>query len=52
MRALSICILYKNQLWLVSIAKKLKNGWIDLANFGMELFVKIQGRFKSEKRNV
>uniref|UniRef100_A0A2H1W510 SFRICE_033677 n=1 Tax=Spodoptera frugiperda TaxID=7108 RepID=A0A2H1W510_SPOFR len=28
------------------VSLKLENGWTDLANFGLELFEKVQGRFK------
>uniref|UniRef100_A0A2H1VG53 SFRICE_024944 n=1 Tax=Spodoptera frugiperda TaxID=7108 RepID=A0A2H1VG53_SPOFR len=29
-----------------TISLKLENGWTDLANFGLELFVEVQGKFK------
>ena len=28
------------------VSLKLENGWTDLANFGLELFVEVQRRFK------
>uniref|UniRef100_A0A2H1V2W3 SFRICE_021031 n=1 Tax=Spodoptera frugiperda TaxID=7108 RepID=A0A2H1V2W3_SPOFR len=34
------------------ISPKLENGWTDLANFGLELFVEVQGRFKRIKIKI
>uniref|UniRef100_A0A2H1V5M6 SFRICE_011027 n=1 Tax=Spodoptera frugiperda TaxID=7108 RepID=A0A2H1V5M6_SPOFR len=43
----NVCLSVSPLMKLFALSLKLENGWTELENFGLELFVEVQGRYKS-----